>query len=426
LLPNGKTDTDIFIDELKKVKNIPLNSNQVFMITFEEALKVVRDQAITFDIETISFEEAAGRVLAAAIRSDMDIPPFNKSAMDGYACRMEDIAGPLRVVEVIPAGHVPVFGIEEGTCSQIMTGAIVPAGADTVIKVEDCSVKIDDIGNERIIRFVGQKTSANICYLGEDIKAGEVILEAGTMLDTRHIPMLATVGAVFIDVYKFPAIGILATGTELVEPGDHPGISQIRNSNAYQSIAQLGRLGIDCDYYGIAADDVDITRDMIREAMEVNDILILSGGISMGEFDFVPAVLESLGFEILFQQVAIQPGKPTLFGTGTGKFVFGLPGNPVSSYFILELLVKPFIYKCMSVNWAPPLLRIPSGEPFLRKHSGRQVWIPVRLDEQGRVRNIEYHGSAHIFALKDAFGIISMPIGKASIEEGELVDVRPI
>jgi molybdopterin molybdotransferase len=329
-------------------------------------------------------------------------------------------------VEVIPAGIPPMHPITRGTCAQIMTGAIIPEGADTVIKVEESSETSEVGTGKRTVKFNGAATSPNICFRGEDIKAGQVVLEAGTLLDTRHVPILATIGAVFVDVYRMPSVGILSTGTELVEPGKMPGVSQIRNSNAYQGIAQLGRMGIDCDYYGIAPDDQAVTRNMIREVLDNNDIVILSGGVSMGEFDFVPSVLISLGIDIRFREMAIQPGKPTLFGTGSGKFVFGLPGNPVSSYFILELLVKPFIYRCMSHNWHPPLLRLPTGEIINRRHSHRLSWIPVRLDDNGQVRTIEYHGSADIFSLRDAFGIISIPIGVNRIEKGQLVDVRPI
>jgi molybdopterin molybdotransferase len=396
------------------------------MITFEEAVKISLNQSVTIGLETISFEEAPGRVLAERICSDLDIPPFNKSAMDGYACKRQDLGQPMMVVEVIRAGIPPEKTLGSGQCSQIMTGAIVPAGADTVIKVEECLVSMLDKGVPGTVVFTGNKTGANICYRGEDLKAGEVILEPGTLLDTRHVPILATIGKIFIIVYKLPTVGVLSTGTELVEPGETPALSQIRNTNAYQMIAQLGKMGIDCDYYGIAADDEGVTRTLIAEALKNNDILILSGGISMGEFDFVPAVLESLGISIAFKQLAIQPGKPTLFGTGHGKFIFGLPGNPVSSYFLLELLVKPFIYKCMGHNWTPPILRLRAGEDMSRKNTNRMAWIPVKVDQEGFVYQIEYHGSAHIFSLRDADGIIPFTIGKSVIEKGEFVDVRPI
>jgi molybdopterin molybdotransferase len=396
------------------------------MITFEKALEISLNEAITYGIESISFEEVPGRVLAESVKSDMDIPPFDKSAMDGYACRRVDLNQKLEVIEVIRAGIPPARPILTGQCSQIMTGAIIPDGADTVIKVEECEKVAKNPSGIDEIRFTGVKTAANICYKGEDQKAGEEILHPGSLLEVRHVPILATVGKVFVDVYRLPAVGVLSTGTELVEPGVSPGISQIRNTNAYQIIAQLARMGIDCDYYGIASDDEEVTKSMIAEALENNDILILSGGISMGEFDFVPAVLESLGVNITFKQVAIQPGKPTLFGKGQNKFVFGLPGNPVSSYFILELLVKPFIYKCMGHHWHPPVIRLRSAKQILRKKSDRLSWMPVRIDQEGLVHQIEYHGSAHIFSLRDADGMVSMPIGKSLIEEGEFVDVRSV
>jgi molybdopterin molybdotransferase len=396
------------------------------MITFEEALEISLSQAITYGVEAISFEEVTGRVLVNDIISDIDIPPFNKSAMDGFACRRSDLANSLSVVEVVRAGIPPTRMLTEGQCSQIMTGAIIPEGADTVIKVEDTAIADDLESGQKGIRFFGQSTAANICYRGEDLKAGETILKAGTLLDTRHIPILATVGKTFLDVYRFPSIGVLSTGTELVEPGEVPGLSQIRNTNAYQTIAQLAKMGIDSDYYGIAPDDEEITRSLISDALKTNDILILSGGVSMGEFDFVPAVLTSLGIKVSFKQVAIQPGKPTLFGVGDRKFIFGLPGNPVSSYFIFELLVRPFIYKSMGIIWNPTVLRLRAAHQIIRKTSNRLSWIPVRIDQEGMVHQVEYHGSAHIFALRDANGIVSLPIGKLTVDKGECLDVRPL
>ncbi|MFH0760506.1 MAG: gephyrin-like molybdotransferase Glp [Bacteroidota bacterium] len=390
------------------------------MITFEQALEIVLNQAVVNTTEFIFFQDAPGRVLASAIVCDRDIPPFDKSAMDGYACKRSDLDTPLKIVEVIRAGIPPVKTIGPGECSQIMTGAILPDGADTVVKVEE----VEKV--EEFIRFIGEKTSANICFRGEDMKAGNLVLEAGTLMGVRHVPILATVGATSVEVYRKPAVGVMATGTELVEPDIIPGVSQIRNSNAHQMIAQLRTQEIKAGYYGIAPDDEDVTRNLIGKALKDNDIVILSGGVSMGEFDFVPSVLESLGINILFQKIAIQPGKPTLFGTGNGNYVFGLPGNPVSSYILFELLIRPFIYKLMGYDWKSLVLRLKTGKQINRKHANRMGWLPVRIDEQGKVFPVEYHGSAHILALKNADGIIPFPIGKTIIEEGESVDVRSI
>ncbi len=390
------------------------------MITFNQALAVTLGQASVYGVERVDFTEVSGRVLASDVFIDMDIPPFNRSAMDGFACRREDLGRKLEIIEVIPAGHTPGKQVGQGQCSQIMTGAIIPEGADTVIKVEDILLENGSVS------FTAGKTSANICYHGEDARKGDLILPAGTLLSSRHVPILATAGAVSVDVYLMPEIALLSTGTELVEPYHRPGISQIRNSNAYQMASQFQSMGIDPDYYGIAPDEEEVTFKMIGEALENDDILVLSGGVSMGEFDFVPSILQKHGMNILFQRVAIQPGKPTLFGTGKGKYVFGLPGNPVSSFFTLEMLVKPFIYKCMGHVWDPPSWKMRTGVRITRKKTERLSWIPVRIGPDGLLYPVDYHGSAHIFALKDAQGIIDMPIGTGVIESGELIDVRPL
>jgi len=411
----------LFFKKIEKRKILPLKSKIYGMLTFEEALQIAINQASSLGTELVSFEECPGRVLAADILSDLNMPPFNKSAMDGFACRREDIGKDLKVVEVVRAGVAPVRSIGPGECAQIMTGAIVPEGADTVLKVEET-----EEAGEAAIRFNGQKTAVNICYTGEDIRIGEVVIDAGTLMKTQHVPILASVGAVMVEVYRFPGIGILATGTELVEPGEVPQISQIRNSNAYQMISQLSTMGIDADYFGIAPDDEAETEDIIRRALESEDILIMSGGVSMGEFDFVPRVLEKIGVKIHYNKLAIQPGKPTLFASGKGKFVFGLPGNPVSSYLTLEFLVKPFIYACMNLSWSGAEFKMKLGSPIQRKNAHRLGWIPVALEKDGSVRPVDYHGSAHINSLRDAFGVVTVPIGVNNINEGDWVNVRPI
>jgi molybdopterin molybdotransferase len=302
-----------------------------------------------------------------------------------------------------------------------MTGAMLPAGADTVVEVE----MTEELEDGRI-KFKGVNPRSNICPLGEDIRKGDVVLGKGTLTGVRHIPVLATVGATKLKLYRRPLIGVLATGTELVEPHEKPGLSQIRNSNAVQTIAQLNSIGIDPRYYGIAPDDEEKTYEMLESAVKENDIVMLSGGVSMGEFDFVPSVLKKLGFDLLFQRVAVQPGKPTTFGVNKGKYVFAFPGNPVSSFIIFELLAKPFIYKMMNHDWKPVSMKLEAGMEIKRRKTGRQSWFPVELNHEGKVVPLEYHGSAHIFALNRAIGIASMDIGVGVIREGERVDVRQI
>ena len=391
------------------------------MVSFEEGLKIVLNAARYTGIEEVDFKQSVKRVLANDLRSDISMPPFDKSAMDGYACREADLSMPLEVIEVIQAGKSPQKTIQPGQCAQIMTGAIIPEGADTVIMVEQTQVNA-----EGRIEFTGKGSKSNICYLGEDVHEGDLVLEKGTLISPRHIPVLATIGAVRVPVAKSLKVAVIATGTELVEPAEKPGPSQIRNSNASQMMSQLYSMGIPANYYGIAPDDEQLTYEMLEQASDENDLVILSGGVSMGEFDFVPGVLMKLGFDIKFQKMAVQPGKPTTFGVRDDCFVFALPGNPVSSFVQLEILVKPFIYQCMGHDFHPPAWKLPAGKPFLRKKTDRMAWIPVTISQEGRVLPLEYHGSAHIFSLTKANALIYYQIGQALIEEGDLVDVRPI
>lgn len=402
-------------------KNLPLQAKSELMISFEEALERTLQEAQFFGQEEVPYLQSVGYVLSQDLPADLSMPPFDKSAMDGYACRRIDLGKELEVVEVVRAGIEPQKTIRAGQCAQIMTGAIIPSGADTVIMVEQ--TRLTEGGK---IVFTGEKTASNICYLGEDVKEGEVVLKKGTLIGYRHIPVLATIGKVRVPVYKQPRIGVLATGTELVEPDQKPGISQIRNSNASQMQAQLLAMSIKPRYYGIAPDDEESTFIHLRTALEENDVLLLSGGVSMGEFDFVPGVLVRLGLELRYEKIAVQPGKPTTFAVGKGKFVFALPGNPVSSFVQFEILVKPFLWACMGHAQAAPEWQLPAGQAFSRKKTSRMSWIPVKLDSKGRVIPLDYHGSAHIFALSQADGFVYFKVGQARIEEGELVHVRPI
>jgi len=392
------------------------------MIQFEEALEVVLSHAGSLETETIDFTESLGRVLAQDVDSDMDMPPFDKSAMDGYACRRSDLGNELEVVEVIAAGQEPQFEIGPNQCSKIMTGAMMPKGADCVIMVEHTRETA-----KGLIEFTGNKTAENICYQGEDVKKGQLVLKAGSLIKPQHIAVLASVGCVSPTVYRKVKIGILSTGDELVEPDSNPDAGKIRNSNAWQLMAQAEAMHVDPQYFGIAPDEEKETLALINEAMETCDVILLTGGISMGDFDFVPAVLREAGFTFHFKSIAVQPGRPTLFGTsGNGKICFGLPGNPVSSFNQFELLVKPLLYKMMGHDYKPDILKLPLARDFQRKKSERLSFLPVFLLENGSISPVDYHGSAHINALTAAFGLMSIPIGVTEIKKGEFADVRPI
>jgi len=393
------------------------------MISFEEALTIVLNSAILTDEETVSLDHCTGRVLSRDVFSDMDMPPFHKSAVDGFACRMEDIRSGIRefrVIETIAAGGVPEYKTGPGTCSRIMTGGMLPDGADVVIMVEDTRKSVPDM-----VTLLKEPTGANICVQAEDIKSGEKVLDRGTRITPAHVAVLASVGETSVWVARQPEAAVISTGNEIIEPGRKPGKAQIRDSNSGQLMAQVRQVPSIASYLGIAGDTPGNLREIISSGLNSSDIILLTGGVSMGDFDYVPAVMEALDAEILFKSIAIQPGRPTVFARISNKFIFGLPGNPVSSFVLFELLVKPFILKMMGCDYKPLVLSLPLGVGFSRKKSGRKSVIPVRIDD-GLVFPVEYHGSAHINAYTKAGAMMIMDIGQTFANKGDLVHVRPL
>jgi molybdopterin molybdotransferase len=302
-----------------------------------------------------------------------------------------------------------------------MTGAAVPQGADCVVMVEFTENPTDST-----VRFVGEETRDNICLKGEDIKEGQVVLPKGTRIRPQHIAVLASVGCAQPVVSKRPSVGILATGDELVQPECRPGPSQIRNSNSFQLTSQVESMGAVAKNYGIAKDTDKSIDTMFKTAIEENDVVIVSGGVSMGDFDLVPGILKQNNIDLLFEKVAIKPGKPTVFGVSENIFCFGLPGNPVSTFVLFELLVKPFLYKLMDYDYEPAAVKMPLGKSFRRKKTERQTWIPIVITDAGMLKPVDYHGSAHINALCITDGLISIGLGVAEIEKGTIVPVRLI
>lgn len=390
------------------------------MISYEEALQIVLNHTYPTGSETVSLQESTGRVLAEDVFSDINMPPFNRSAVDGFACRKDDLHRPLEVVETVRAGVFPTKKIISGQCTRIMTGAPVPEGADCVIMVEETVEILPDK-----VKFTGEKTKANISPLAQDIREGECVLSSGIMIGPQHIAIMAAVGYVNPRVATRPKVAVIATGDEIVEPHLKPGISQIRNSNGYQLVAQTGKAGAVPAYLGIAHDREEDTFRVITEALAQCDVVLITGGVSMGTFDFVPKIFEKAGIDILFSTIALQPGKPTIFGTKRDKRVFGLPGNPVSCFTIFEILVKPMLWKMMGLREPVRNLRLPLGQDYQRKRFDRMQWLPVQILD-GKVYPLEYHGSAHIFSLATADAIAAIPLGITKLSAGDLIDVRPV
>jgi molybdopterin molybdotransferase len=333
---------------------------------------------------------------------------------------MEDIRNELSVIETIPAGKTPEKKVGKNQCSRIMTGAMIPQGADCVLMVEDTKETEHDK-----IHFTGQSTKPNITPRATHIRKGQTVLNKGSIIRPQHIAVLATTGCTHPFVYKQPHVAVISTGDELVEPDKKPGLSKIRNSNGYQLIAQARQMGLHPDYMGIAPDNPEETEMFIKKALASADVILLTGGVSMGDFDLVPEILQKTGIKLLFDSIAVQPGKPTTFGITGKKYCFGLPGNPVSSFNQFELLVKPFLWKMMGHDFIPPVIRMPFGTDYRRKKTMRLSWLPVMV-KGDTVVPVEYHGSAHINSFSDAFGLVSIAPGETEIKKGQMVDVRQI
>lgn len=391
------------------------------MISFDKALSIVMAAEKRVEKETVPFTRSLGRVLASDVSSDIDMPSFDRSSMDGFAARKADMNVDLEVIETIPAGKSPLKEIGSGQCSRIMTGAMVPAGADCVIMVEDTETL-----STGLIRITNPLIKDNISYKGEDVKKGAVVLRQGRIIKPEDIAVLASTGNTSVVVSRMPEVAVISTGSELIEPYSTPAGSQVRDSNSYQLMAQIERAGASGRYYGIVKDDEDETLAVVRKAIEENDIVILTGGVSMGDFDFVPSVFMKAGVKIQFDRIAVQPGKPTTFGLHQDAVVFGLPGNPVSSFMQFELLVRPLIYKIMGSSWDPVMINLPMKEKYIRRSSERMGLIPVVITEDNMVLPVEYHGSAHISAIAFADGIIMIPLGRNTIEKGVFVSVRQV
>ncbi len=388
------------------------------MISFEKALNIALKNSIRLEKENVSLQDALYRVLAEEVQADRDMPPFNKSAVDGYACKAPEDNQTLRVTETIPAGKTPAKAIKPGTCSKIMTGAEVPAGADWVVMVED----IQEVGGNTI-KILNKGRKSNIAKKAEDLKKGEKVLSSGTFLRPKHIGILASFGISDPAVFKQPAVNIIPTGNELVEPGQVPGKGEIRNSNASQLLAQFRSAGINAHYQGIVSDKKDNVREVLSHSARDYTLTVLTGGVSMGDYDFVPGMMEKAGIEILFHKIAIKPGKPTILGRKKDHLVIGLPGNPVSTFLQFELLIKPVLFKMMGATYAPVQIKLPLGEDLKSKRDNRDSWKPVQIIE-GKIYSLDYHGSGHLHVLQKTDGFICIKAETERIEKNTMIDVR--
>ncbi|MCH2693820.1 MAG: molybdopterin molybdotransferase MoeA [Acidobacteriia bacterium] len=398
-------------------------------LTVNNALRLVVDhcnQLKDKDLssEVVSLRESYGRILAESVYLDTDQPPFDRSMRDGYAVLSEDIQklpARLKYLGEVKAGEVSSLRLKKGEALQIMTGAPVPAGADAVVMVE----YTERPNSDEVTILKSSISKSNIALKGSERKVGDLLVSKGDRLGSIELGGLASVGKSQISLFKRPTVGILATGDELVEVDEKPGPGQIRNSNAYLLYSQVLKMGGIPKILQTATDNIKDLTNQINKGLR-NDVLLISGGVSMGKYDLVEPVMSELGIQIYFESVTMRPGKPTVFARKGKQFVFGLPGNPVSTFVAFELFVNPVLKTLQGLGpGTHPIMRGRLEREVIEK-SGRTTFLPAVVADRGggvKVDPVPWKGSADIFSMVGANGLIVVPLETERLSPGDLVDI---
>lgn len=397
------------------------------MLSLEQAYHAIADILPRRPVEEWALADALGCVLAEPVRTDLDAPPFDRSLMDGYAVRAADLTGApavLRLAGQIAAGDMPTAALEPETCVQINTGAPIPEGADAVVRVEDTEL----VENGRAVRIaqpvpIGKFLTLRATYAA----AGDVVIGAGVRLSPGSIGSAAAAGAAAVRVHSPPTFSVMPTGDELVDVSQKPTGAQIRNSNSLQLAALIRQAGYPAALLPPARDDRSQLAESLRAALAA-DIVCLTGGVSMGEFDFVPEVLESLGAKRIVEKLAIKPGRPIhVFQGPSGQPIFALPGNPASAFVGFHLLVLPAARAMEGQPLAPPPRIACRLEGELPAAGARRTFVPchVRAGDDGELsaQPVSFRGSGDVFGLGRANGLIDRDVQAASAAGGSRVRV---
>jgi len=398
-------------------------------LSYEQALSVVREKLAQSRPqpagEVVPLDEARGRILAEAVTADRDYPPFHRSTRDGFALRSGDLSAlpaGLRSLGEIRAGEYFSGKVGPGQCVSIMTGAPLPDGADAVVMVEHTRASGDLV---EILRAVA--SWENVVRRGSETPAGATVLPRGRRLGAGELGLLATVGRARVSVFRQPIVAILPTGDEIVPVDRRPEWFQIRNSNAITLTAQVVAAGGCPRRLEIAPDRPEALRALVEEGLRA-DLLLLSGGVSMGKYDYVEKVLAELGAEFYFTSVAIRPGKPLVFGRAREKFFFGLPGNPVSTYVTFEVFVRPALALLGGAPFEPPVfLRARLARP-LQHRLGLRAFMPARVElRQGDpvVELVAWQGSGDLVGVAAANCFLVLPPEQTDLAAGDWVEVLP-
>lgn len=400
-------------------------------ITPADALKIVLEHSHPLAPETVAVSEARGRVLVEGVESSRQLPPTDNSSMDGFAVRSEDVSAATRdhpiglvVIGEVAAGGATGRKLERGEAVRILTGAPIPPGADAVVRQEDTQRSGD-----RVSIFVPPDLRENVRDAGEDVRVGDRVLDPGARVGPAEIGMLAALGRSVVVVHQRPRVAILSGGDELVEPDGDTGGGRIVSSNSYSIAAQCLDVGADPLYLGIARDTPDDIERRLRAGLRAH-VLVTSAGVSVGDRDFVRAVLEKLGCELLFWGVNMKPGYPLAFGrfqADGGPLVFGLPGNPVSAMMTFEQFVRPVLRKLAGRrSWFRPTVRARVGER-MEKKPGRLHFVRVDLERVGDeivARSTGNQSSGVLRSMLLARGLLIFPATSSELRENDTATVQ--
>jgi molybdopterin molybdotransferase len=394
------------------------------MLTVKDAQEKIINSSKRYGEEEVLLKDALGRVLSEKVLADRNYPPFNRATMDGFAIRSVDYnelaIREFEIKENVFAGTTSSAEITTGQCVKIMTGAPVPKNLDAIIKVEDTSQIADRI-------TVGEMEllpNLNIALEAEDLRKGKIVIEENTFLTSCEISSLAVIGQGLVKVHRLPTIAVISTGNEIKNVGDIVKSYQIRDSNSFAIEAFLNKYKLPLSYRRIVKDDKEQLMGALAEALEF-DIIITTGGVSMGDADFLPSVFDTLGIAQVFHKVQVKPGKPIWFGKSSKSTVFGLPGNPVSVQVACRIFVEPYLRACFGL---PPIARIklPLLEPK-RKKTKFDEFFPCTLsttDFTGLAIN-QYNGSGDIAATLSSHGIGLHEATKGDLQGGEIIEFWP-
>jgi len=390
------------------------------LVDADVAAALVLDRTPVLPKERVAIGEAVGRVLAADMSAPTELPAFSTSAVDGFAVRAVDAGETLRVIGESAAGRPFAAGVERGTAARILTGGVLPAGADTVVMVEDVRLAGDTVTVPADLR-----AGSNFHRPGADVKAGELVLGAGTQLGAAELGLAAALGFAEVEVRRRPRVALLSTGDELVEVGRKPGPGQITDSNRWALLAALREAGVEVRILGIGPDEPEALRGLVADALGTADVLVTSGGVSVGTHDLVKPLLESLG-TVHIGRVKLKPGKPFTFATlPEGKLAFGLPGFPVSSLVTFEVFVRPALRKLQGfARLQRPTLPVRLGYDA-RATADRTEYQRVTLRRDGAELVAETTGSqssSRLLSLAGAHALVRIAPGDEGVAAGTIVE----